>query len=324
MITLPELFSQRDERWRNEKLGTSLLTLGTSGCLITCIAVLARLFGKDTNPSKLNKDLIERGGFKNGTDYTFYGKDITQPLGISLVYPDIKITRYTETPSAVTSKQFAEIKAQIDRGYPVLIQVDFLPATTKLDQHWVLIINYENDNYYVYDPYYGDIANLTRYGTPSKTIYKFVYYEGNVPTPEPQTDWAAKYNVIKEEFEQYKSKTEPYKTLVEKIATRLNAAPSESEIMGAVNEYEHCEEIESKLWYKAKAITGKDFIKPDEIESLLKELDIVGNDAKSWRERKPDVIAQPIEETPKEEVIDERLTLTKRIIAYILQLFSRK
>lgn len=50
--------SQYDERWKNIKLGTSNLTIGEAGCLITCCSMLA-----STTPDLLNKKLIEIGGY---------------------------------------------------------------------------------------------------------------------------------------------------------------------------------------------------------------------------------------------------------------------
>lgn len=315
MIQLPELFSQRDDRWKSEKLNSCLLTLGTSGCLVSILAALCKFFGKDTNPSKLNKDLVEKGGFNKDGDYTFFGKNgITQPLGISLIYPDIIPTLYVETPNNVTVKQFAEIEAQLNKGFPVLLQVDYIPATSKLDQHWVLLISKENGNWMVYDPWYGDIASLTRYGKPAETIYKYIFYEGKLPKEEAVVDWAAKYAVLDEQFTQFKTEYQPYKDLVEKVSMRLQSAPKEADLMQAIHEYESFEGIADKLWKKCSLLINKELIYPDQIETMLIELDSILNELKTQRETAS--TPPKTEETPKEVESTTRIELTtlKRIL----------
>lgn len=44
-----EILSQNDPRWKNTKLGTSNATIGSDGCAITCVAMLA-----GTTPDKVN------------------------------------------------------------------------------------------------------------------------------------------------------------------------------------------------------------------------------------------------------------------------------
>jgi hypothetical protein len=53
--------SQLDERWRYLMLGTSNITIGEAGCLITCCSMLA-----NTTPDKLNQKLIDVGGYQDG------------------------------------------------------------------------------------------------------------------------------------------------------------------------------------------------------------------------------------------------------------------
>ncbi|MFH2044405.1 MAG: hypothetical protein ABIK92_04590 [Pseudomonadota bacterium] len=53
--------SQKDNRWKNEKLGTCNDTIGASGCFITALSNLA-----DKTPSEVNKLFKEKGGYSNG------------------------------------------------------------------------------------------------------------------------------------------------------------------------------------------------------------------------------------------------------------------
>lgn len=46
------IFSQRDKRWANKRMGQSNQTLGRSGCTTTCIAMLSTYFGDNLNPAQ--------------------------------------------------------------------------------------------------------------------------------------------------------------------------------------------------------------------------------------------------------------------------------
>lgn len=168
------LFSQRDPAWQNLKLGTSNTTIGDYGCLLTCLAMLAKYRGKDVSPKTLNVDFVLHNAYADGNLYKWYE-------GISKVYPDIKLTKLVDTPKNITTAQFNEMKAEIDKGNPVILQVDFYPATARPDMHFVLLIGYDDTNFYVADPFYGDIANLTRYGVPKVTILKYAFHDGVAP-----------------------------------------------------------------------------------------------------------------------------------------------
>ncbi len=200
MIALP-LFSQRDDRWKSKKLGTSLLTLGTSGCLVTCLAMACKYYGKETDPSKVNDDLIRVNGFANQNLYIWES--------INKVYSDISEPKRVQTPNAVTSAQFADIRNEIDNNRPVIVEVDFVPATASVDMHFVVIIGYtKNDNgtytYMVADPWYGDTSSLNRYGKPEVTIQRYVFTFGAIPTQpvdSPTDDQARALGVIKDGFQ---------------------------------------------------------------------------------------------------------------------------
>lgn len=195
MIALP-LFSQRDEKWKSKKLGTSLLTLGTSGCLVTCLADICSYYGKDANPSTINDGLIRVNGFANQNLY-IWGS-------ITKIYPDISEPKRVQTPNPVTSTQFASIDAELIAGRPVIIEVDFVPATASIDMHFVVLIGKDqNGNYVIADPWYGDTATLQRYGDPAKTIQQYIFTFGAIPpqaTTQPTDEQGKALTVITEAF----------------------------------------------------------------------------------------------------------------------------
>lgn len=173
LISFP-LFSQRDDKWRLEKLGTSTSTLGKDGCLVTDMAGLCKYYGKDTDPSRLNTALVAINGYKSDNLYKWYE-------GIPKIFPDILCTKVQDTPNLLNVTQFAEIDEEIKNLRPVVIKVDFLPGTPDIEQHYVVIIGKDGDDYVVADPYYGDMASLSRYGKPAKAIQRYVFHKGPVP-----------------------------------------------------------------------------------------------------------------------------------------------
>ena len=58
---LVKKYSQNDWRWRRNRLANTYLTLGGHGCLITCLAMIAR-----KNPGRINKFLTKSGAFNPG------------------------------------------------------------------------------------------------------------------------------------------------------------------------------------------------------------------------------------------------------------------
>lgn len=181
-IPLP-LFSQQDSRWKNKKLGTSNVTLGGYGCLVTCLAMISKHYGKDTDPDRLNQELIKVNGFANDKG------QIMGPLSsryvwesLTRVYSDITETKRIETPNPVSSSQWESMMAEVNAGRPVILKVDFNPTTVAVDEHYVVLIGKEGDSYIVADPYYGDKSSLVRYGKPNVTVQRFVFTSGPVPT----------------------------------------------------------------------------------------------------------------------------------------------
>lgn len=172
MLALPVTYSQRDLRWASKRLGTSSSTIGGYGCLLTCMATLAKYYGKDTDPDRLNQSLIAIEGFTNGNLYEWY-------TGVPKIYPDIICTKLKQTPFNLDSRHFTEIDEQLKKGYPVVIEVDFYPDPA-VQMHFVVIIDGSGGEYTVYDPYYGDLSSLRRYGEPKVTIQGYYFHEGPI------------------------------------------------------------------------------------------------------------------------------------------------
>lgn len=182
MLYFPKVYSQKALPWGKEKLGQSDLEIEDYGCLETNLTNIANYFGHSINPSSMNKKINDIAGFM-GADYKWGA--------LPKVFSDIK-ENYQRTSSKLTDEQVAEIKQSIDDGNPVMIWIDYNPATVKNDMHWVVIIGYDcNDenNFTIIDPIDGKTRSLKEYlkfliGTMRRTIEAYVIYSG---TAKPAT-----------------------------------------------------------------------------------------------------------------------------------------
>ena len=155
--------SQMDSRWRYEKLGTSSSTIGGYGCLITSASMMLKYFGFDTDPSRLNKLLIENGGYHDGNLFVWDS--------LAKIFPGVSFgTRYSYAA-------LDKVDAQLQAGKPVIIHVDFVPSTPAIDEHWVLVVGKQGSDYIINDPRDGmQIKFEDRYGDPKTKIFHVCTY----------------------------------------------------------------------------------------------------------------------------------------------------
>lgn len=162
------LFKQGDSAWGNEKLGTSQYTLASDGCVITAMAMLAKFYGKDTNPSKLNQDTVRVGGFVNDSLYAW--------ASITKIYPDIKFTEIQEYPFDPAPVE--KYRAEIENGRPFLIWLDVNPRQAGNQMHWIIVIGYEGDDFLINDPLYGETYFFkAKYGDITKEALGHRFYK---------------------------------------------------------------------------------------------------------------------------------------------------
>lgn len=200
--SLAKPYSQRDPRWINKRLGHagSPKTIGEWGCLLTCYAMIANTFGNDVTPSQLNDAMLSRKGFINGY--------FTKWNALSNVYNHIIFEGKFGSHAGLLQR----IDASLEAGRPVPVQVDFTRDTpySDNDQHWVLIVAKDGDDYRINDPwlYPPQEASLQeRYGrsgqplwktTMSAVFYRSIKEEPQVEperTPEPPVRLQAGMNV---------------------------------------------------------------------------------------------------------------------------------
>lgn len=170
-IKLPKTYSQNNPLWKNKQLGTSG-TIGQYGCLITCVSMVCAYFGHEENPDSLNTYLTQNNGYVNGNLYIW--NTITKK------YSDMVYQGIIRTPQELNKTQMDTIRSMIDQGLPVFLKIDVLPTTSKLDEHWVLGIDYDGDDFIIQDPWDGAEKRITSWGVqPQKIIYGYAYYSGH-------------------------------------------------------------------------------------------------------------------------------------------------
>ena len=211
-MKIPAVYSQMDSRLGNVFLGfnTQLpYNIYNFGCLITCIAMVCKYYGKEENPLSINDKLKKVNGFVSGGNYV--------PDAIEKIHKDITETRVM-TPAPLTDFQMNEIRSALDNGYPVMIEVDYNPKTVENDMHFVLITDYnkndEND-FTIADPLGGTIKSLKSYlgwfrPSARKTINQYYIYKGVVPKTELTVTEVLNLTIDKENFEGKIKKVEFY------------------------------------------------------------------------------------------------------------------
>jgi len=167
-----QLWSQKDPRWGNDRMGSSYRTLAQKGCLVDATAIYLDYLGVDTDPKRYNQLLGLRGGYQyvveNGIKYAnMYWK---YP---GVLFPD-KIQRELSDYTWYWNGTGWETQARtiLSSKRPVLGLVDFY-AGGALDQHWVLIVGYRADGWWAVDPETGTLINLSKYGNK---VYRIVGY----------------------------------------------------------------------------------------------------------------------------------------------------
>ena len=128
---LPEAvyYLQKDEEWAAAPLGESRFTMGSSGCLVTCLATLFDLYGESVTPGELNRLFTEQGVY-NASGDVIWGT-------ISSVYPEAMVTVYKTVDEQA-------IEAALDQQQYPLVRVKNLGDGY---WHWVLLLGSGDDGY---------------------------------------------------------------------------------------------------------------------------------------------------------------------------------
>ncbi|MDX1417221.1 MAG: NBR1-Ig-like domain-containing protein [Candidatus Promineifilaceae bacterium] len=151
-------YSQRDPRWADDKLGFGEATIGSWGCLMTCMAMTLSAFGHPFNPPDLNDKLKELGnnGFR-GSSVQFIGPSFIGRLSYK---GNVASWEEHADENAIWTGEhpIERIDNALAAGHIVVTQVDTKPNNglfdSNIEQHWVIITQRtpEGDDYLIIDP----------------------------------------------------------------------------------------------------------------------------------------------------------------------------
>jgi len=168
-------FSQSDSRWGDDDYDkyikkivgndTTYHTIGAKGCALTCMAMVLRACGVDTDPGRLNTWLIDNEGF--------WG---TAVIWSSINnYPNNDKVEYADMLGKGLENGITLPFSSID---PYLRNCHFIVAQVKNpdtnNQHWIIIKEKENGEYKIVDPSTKNRTTLNDYGNK---VYRTIIYK---------------------------------------------------------------------------------------------------------------------------------------------------
>jgi hypothetical protein len=174
-------FSQIDPHWKDKKLGggtSDKATIGYAGCLLTCMTMVANGFGAGETPATLNDRLAAIGGFAGIAVKTYT---------LGKLYP--KIVHKKRIPVNKPPAPLNEIDAHLAAGFPVIVKIDYSPQEADVQDHWIVLLDKQGDDYLVQDPHpirnelKPVLLSATPYGKgarPQDVILDIILYEGPV------------------------------------------------------------------------------------------------------------------------------------------------
>ncbi len=147
-------YDQTDKRWSGDKLGASVYTMKSSGCLTTCIASSLSTqwsregAGRPMTPGELNEYFKEQGVYNDSGDILW--DRLREALPDGEVY----------AASSVRGEEIEELLAQ---GHYPIVKVKMYGRGA---QHWVLLVGGEDGEYFCMDPLLnqGELVPLSLHG----------------------------------------------------------------------------------------------------------------------------------------------------------------
>jgi|WetSurSiteA1Bulk_404760.scaffolds.fasta_scaffold41453_2 hypothetical protein len=220
-LSTQELYSQQNDGWKNTLLGYNTdkqYTIGNYGCLITCVSVYLCAIGYKVNPYELNNILKEIGGYVNGGLFIFDS--------LKKRWPDVVMDYVSPVwDGPVSDEGMNKLISLIDSGKPCFTEVDFYPNTTMLDQHWVLLIGYDDNKVPImFDPWTGTIASLNVYGDARRAIYCFRTYNKPIAIQENMI------SIPQKEYDGLKQQINEKNSVIERLTVQLADKDKECEV----------------------------------------------------------------------------------------------
>lgn len=142
------LFRQDDERWAEDKLGSSDYSMQKSGCLVTCIAAALSMTGETITPESLN-ELFSSGGVYD-REGNLQWENLRQLDGGN--------TYDAEVYSAVSEDILQDC---LEWGKFPIARVRMRGIG---NFHYILVVKFEDGKYFCMDPLEDELQPLSHYG----------------------------------------------------------------------------------------------------------------------------------------------------------------
>lgn len=126
-------YRQNDPEWQSIFIGTSKRNMGSTGCLISCVATAISQLSSPVTPHELNNKLTQVNGFQ-GADLIWYK--------INEAFPHINY-RY----SRIFNNKM--IESDLEKGLLPIVNVKYYKTGVT---HWVIIVGAEDGEFIICDP----------------------------------------------------------------------------------------------------------------------------------------------------------------------------
>ncbi|MGB8213069.1 MAG: C39 family peptidase [Anaerolineales bacterium] len=182
-------YSQQDPQWSSNLLGFDpTTTIGTAGCLLTSMTMVASAYGFNETPATLNNKMKAVQGFQGA---------LILPASIPQALPGMVYANYIQSNNQPAP--MAEIDASLAQGQPVIVEVNFSPKEG-IENHWIVLVSKQGNDYAIADPWpqptdAKEVLLTARYGfggTPSQVILAALWLTGPAgpvtPPAQPNLD----------------------------------------------------------------------------------------------------------------------------------------
>jgi hypothetical protein len=172
--------SQRSQVWSRQALGSDPVdTIGSSGCALTAVTMVASAYGYSTNPSMLNQWLTAHGGYIEN-DLLLWRQATAVTQGSVrwqwFHVPGMVSQLRTDDQDIEDLPPQSLVESQLDAGRLVVAEVRLFGG-----MHFVVITGHRGDILYINDPWFGDRTSLqARYGSYRQAVHSAqVYYRSS-------------------------------------------------------------------------------------------------------------------------------------------------
>lgn len=319
MVSL--LFSQRDLKWRDVKLGSSNTTIGSHGCTVTSLAMLLAHFGQSYDPHSLNILLTAKGGFAAPKENPKQ-KNLIIWKRVAELLPVIFIGRFYSYSNTEVAKHLKDC--------PVLVEVDGAPIGGS--KHWVL---YVGDKKLV-DPWDGKVKPTSAYTPTGYSVYKpkevikpmpektYTQAEWQTERDERNKNWTLYQDQLTEtqKFrEQYENLKKESDGFLETLAGKLTTIADRNEVLGALGRLIEVEDQLNAANKKLMQLEKKHSLERDDWKMEMNNLRAAVQKQQAENERlllRIDVLeAQIAQDKPSQELVSTVKKLFTKLLERI-------